>query len=77
MNIDDLDRIIDEAIASYDQTRATGKVEAIAKILPHLRLVKDRSERERWMWHIVDRLKIDRRLMREEIERARKTKRQQ
>lgn len=69
MNIDNLDKIIDEAIASSDQTRPTGKVETVNKILPHLRLVKDRGERLRCIYRVADRLKIDRRLIDEEIKK--------
>jgi DNA primase len=65
-----LDYIVEVAISSHDQTKASGKVETINAILPYLRLVKDRIGRQEYFEQIADRLKIETRLIREEFKKA-------
>jgi DNA primase len=65
-----LDYIVERAVHEHDQTKPTGKVETLNAILPYLKLVKDRIERAEQCERIADRLKIDSRLIREEVKRA-------
>ncbi|MFN0087264.1 MAG: DNA primase [Blastocatellia bacterium] len=65
-----LDYIIEDAVRSNDQSRPAGKVETINAILPYLKLVRNRIERAEQIERIADRLKIESRLIREEVKKA-------
>jgi len=68
--------VVDRATRSYDTSRPAGKVEAINSILPHLIRMPDKVARANYAEQIADRLKIDVRLVREELKRAATEKRQ-
>ena len=65
-----LDYIIDMSIAEHDVSRPTGKVAAINAILPHLARMRDKVARADYADQIADRLKIDSRVVREELKRT-------
>lgn len=65
-----LDYIIDTAIAGHDTARPTGKVAAINAILPHLARMRDKVARADYADQLADRLKIDSRVVREELKRT-------
>lgn len=65
-----LDYIIDTSIAGHDTSRPTGKVAAINAILPHLARMRDKVARADYAGQIADRLKIDSRVVREELKRT-------
>jgi DNA primase len=62
-----IEYIIDTTLASHDASRPAGKVEAINAILPHLARMKDKVARADYAEQIADRLKVDSRVIREEI----------
>ncbi|HYE75415.1 MAG TPA: DnaB-like helicase N-terminal domain-containing protein, partial [Blastocatellia bacterium] len=72
-----MDYIVEQAIKEHDQTSPAGKVETLNKILPYLRLVKDRVELVEQVERISDRLKLDSRLVRDEFRRAAERKQEQ
>jgi DNA primase len=65
-----IDYIIDTSIAGHDTSRPTGKVAAINSILPHLARMRDKVARADYADQIADRLKIDSRVVREELKRT-------
>jgi DNA primase len=65
-----LDYIIDTSIAAHDTSRPTGKVAAINAILPHLARMRDKVARADYADQLADRLKIDSRVVREELKRT-------
>ena len=65
-----LDYIIEVSIAAHDTSRPTGKVAAINAILPHLARMRDKVARADYADQIADRLKIDSRVVREELKRT-------
>jgi DNA primase len=65
-----LDYIIDTSIAAHDTSRPTGKVAAINAILPHLARMRDKVARADYAGQLADRLKIDSRVVREELKRT-------
>jgi DNA primase len=65
-----LDYIIDMSIAGHDTSRPTGKVAAINAILPHLARMRDKVARADYADQLADRLKIDSRVVREELKRT-------
>lgn len=69
-----LDYIVEQAIRENDQTRPTGKVETLNAILPYMKLVSDRIELAEHCERIADRLKIDSRLIRDELKKAAATR---
>lgn len=71
-----IDYIIDTSIAGHDTSRPTGKVAAVNAILPHLARMRDKVARADYADQIADRLKIDSRVVREEMKRT-ATNRQQ
>jgi DNA primase len=71
-----IDYIVETAIAGHDTSRPTGKVAAINAILPHLARMRDKVARADYADQIADRLKIDSRIVREELKRT-ATNRQQ
>ena len=71
-----IEYIIDRATAQYDLSRPTAKVEAVNAILPHLARMRDRVARADYAVQIADRLKIDNKVVRDELKRV-ATNRQQ
>jgi DNA primase len=65
-----LDYVVDQAIKDHDLTRPAGKVETLNAILPYMKLVSDRVELAEHCERIADRLKIDSRLIRDELRKA-------
>src|SRR5215813_6833148 len=68
--------IVDAATRTHDTSRPAGKVEAINSILPHLIRMPDKVARANYADQIADRLKVDTRIIREELRRAATDKRQ-
>jgi DNA primase len=65
-----IEYIVDTSIAAHDTSRPTGKVAAINAILPHLARMRDKVARAGYAEQIADRLKIDSRVVREELKRT-------
>jgi DNA primase len=65
-----IEYIIDITIGQNDITRPAGKVEAINGILPHLARMRDKVARADYADQIADRLKVDSRVIREELRRV-------
>jgi DNA primase len=65
-----IEYIIEQSFASHDISRPSGKVEAINAILPHLVRMRDKVERADYAEQIADRLKLDSRIIREELKRT-------
>jgi len=65
-----IDYIVENAISGHDTSRPTGKVAAINAILPHLARMRDKVARADYADQIADRLKIDSRVVREELKRT-------
>ncbi len=65
-----LDYIVEQAVNVHDQTRPAGKIETVNAILPYLRLVNDKIERNEHVDLIANRLKIDSKLFRDEFRKA-------
>ncbi|PYP89165.1 MAG: DNA primase [Blastocatellia bacterium AA13] len=65
-----IDFVVQTAVARNDISKPAGKVGAINEILPHLTRMRDRVERAGYADQIADRLRIDSRVIREEIKRA-------
>lgn len=65
-----IEYIVDHAIADHDTSRPTGKVAAVNAILPHLARMRDKVARADYADQIADRLKIDSRVIREEMKRT-------
>jgi len=65
-----LDYIIEQSVREHDTTKPAGKVETLNSILPYLNMVRDRVERSEYASHVADRLKIEDRIVREELKRA-------
>lgn len=65
-----LDYIVDQAVKENDLTRPAGKVETLNAILPYMKLVSDRVELAEHCERIADRLKIDSKLIRDELKKA-------
>ncbi|MGH9760100.1 MAG: DNA primase, partial [Blastocatellia bacterium] len=62
--------VVDRAVAGHQVSRPQGKVDAINEILPHLVRMPDKIGRADYAEQIADRLKIDSRIIREELKRA-------
>lgn len=71
-----IEYIIDTVTAESDISRPSGKVEAINSILPHLARMRDKVARADYADQIADRLKVDSRVIRDEMRRV-ATNRQQ
>ena len=69
-----IDYIIDVSIGAHDTTRPSGKVEAINAILPHLARMRDKVARADYAEQIADRLRVDSRVIREEMKRVATTR---
>ena len=65
-----IEYIIDGAISAHDTSRPTGKVQAINSILPHLARMRDKVVRADYAEQIADRLKVDSRVVREELKKT-------
>jgi DNA primase len=65
-----IEYVVRAALDRYDISRPSGKVEAINYILPHLVRVRDKVERAEYAEQIANRLKVDSRIIREELKRA-------
>jgi DNA primase len=65
-----IEYIIEQSFTSHDISRPSGKVEAINAILPHLVRMRDKVERADYAEQIADRLKLDSRIIREELRQA-------
>lgn len=71
-----IDYIVDVSIGEHDTSRPTGKVAAINAILPHLARMRDKVARADYADQIADRLKIDSKVVREELKRTATNKQQ-
>ena len=71
-----IEYIIDTVTADSDISRPSGKVEAINSILPHLARMRDKVARADYADQIANRLRVDSRVIREELRRV-ATNRQQ
>ena len=69
-----IDYIIDVSIGASDTSRPSGKVEAINAILPHLARMRDKVARADYAEQIANRLKVDSKVIREEIKRVATTR---
>jgi DNA primase len=65
-----IEYVIDKTINEIDTTRPAGKVEAINTILPHLARMPDKVARSDYAEQVADRLKVDSRVIREEMKRV-------
>ncbi|HJQ24800.1 MAG TPA: DNA primase [Blastocatellia bacterium] len=65
-----IEYIIDMTVAKHDITRPAGKVEAVNAIMPHLARMRDKVARADYADQIADRLKVDSRVIREEMRRV-------
>ncbi|HEX5733134.1 MAG TPA: DNA primase [Blastocatellia bacterium] len=71
-----IEYIIDTVTADSDISRPSGKVEAINSILPHLARMRDKVARADYAEQIANRLRVDSRVIRDELRRV-ATNRQQ
>ena len=71
-----IEYIIDTVTGDHDISRPSGKVEAINSILPHLARMRDKVARADYADQIANRLKVDSRVIRDELRRT-ATNRQQ
>lgn len=65
-----IDYILTQAMREHDISRPAGKVETLNSILPFLSKMRDKIERATYAEQIADRLKIEGRVIREELKRA-------
>jgi DNA primase len=65
-----IEYIIERAMLRYDNTKPSTKIDAINTILPHLNRMPDKVGRAGYAEQIADRLKVDSRIIREELKRA-------
>lgn len=65
-----IDYILTQAIREHDISRPAGKVEILNEVLPYLSKLSDRIERAEYAEQIADRLKIEGKVVREELKRA-------
>jgi DNA primase len=65
-----IEYIIDMTVAKHDVSRPAGKVEAVNAIMPHLARMRDKVARADYADQIADRLKVDSRVIREEMRRV-------
>ncbi len=65
-----IDYVVERAINEVDTMRPAGKVEAINRILPHLARMPDKVMRADYAEQIANRLKVDSRVIREEMKRV-------
>ena len=65
-----IEYIIDMTVAKHDITRPAGKVEAVNAIMPHLARMRDKVARADYADQIANRLKVDSRVIRDEMRRV-------
>ncbi len=65
-----IDYILTQSMREHDISRPAGKVETLNAVLPFLSKMRDRVERSIYADQIADRLKIEGRVVREELKRA-------
>ncbi|MEW6129269.1 MAG: DNA primase [Acidobacteriota bacterium] len=65
-----IDYVVEKSISEVDITRPIGKVEAINRILPHLARMPDKVVRADYAEQIANRLKVDSRVIRDEMKRV-------
>src|SRR5581483_4937518 len=65
-----LEYIVEQSIKEHDLTKPAGKVETLNAILPYLVKVRDKIERSEYAGRVADRLKLEDRVVREELKRA-------
>jgi DNA primase len=65
-----IDYVIERSINEVDTTRPVGKVEAVNRILPHLARMPDKVVRAEYAEQIANRLKVDSRVIRDEMKRV-------
>jgi DNA primase len=65
-----IEYVIDVAVGAHDVSRPTGKLAAINEILPHLARMRDKVVRSDYADQIADRLKVDSKVVREELKRT-------
>ena len=65
-----IEYIIDTTVAKHDITRPAGKVEAVNAIMPHLARMRDKVARADYADQIANRLKVDSRVIRDEMRRV-------
>lgn len=72
-----LDYILLQSMREHDISKPAGKGEVLNAVLPYLAKVRDRIERVEYAAQVADRLKLEERIVREELKRAAAGKRQQ
>jgi len=65
-----LDYLADRAAASHDVRTPQGKIAAVNALLPHIVRLPNPMLRAEWSGRLADRLRLDDRLLREEVKRA-------
>ena len=65
-----IEYIIDATVAKHDTARPAGKVEAVNAIMPHLARMRDKVARADYSDQIANRLKVDSRVIRDEMRRV-------
>ncbi|HLG15982.1 MAG TPA: DNA primase [Blastocatellia bacterium] len=65
-----IEYVIDVSLGAYDTSRPSGKVAAINAILPHLARMRDKVVRADYAEQIANRLRVDSRIVREEMKRV-------
>jgi DNA primase len=65
-----IEYIIDMTVAKHDIARPAGKVEAVNAIMPHLARMRDKVARADYADQIANRLKVDSRVIRDEMRRV-------
>lgn len=71
-----IEYVIEKALGEADLLRPAGKVEAINAILPHLAKMPDKVARADYAEQLADRMKVDSRVIREEMKRVAVTRQQ-
>jgi DNA primase len=65
-----IEYVIDTSVGRYDTSRPSGKVEAINAMLPHLARMRDKIARADYADQIANRLKVESKVIREELKRV-------
>jgi DNA primase len=65
-----LDYVVERTLSDVDMMRPAGKVEAINRILPHLARLPDKVVRADYAEQIANRLRVDSRVIRDEMKRV-------
>lgn len=64
------DFLADEAMRRIDSAQPGGKARVLAEIIPYILKIRNRVERAEYVTYAADRLKVEERLLREELRRA-------